>query len=147
MTVEFNKITRQDVDLFLNYSNLFSSFWSNNDILMDCDVTDQDIENEPDLYCEFFDFGAIKRNTDIIVPANLSFNIVKGIYHDPQSFFEIKRKNIELSITNLNDLSISAELSNLGEKVYKISVDRNINMLEAMDQLEYYASILNHTLE
>ena len=52
-----------------------------------------------------------------------------------------------MSITNLNDLSISAELSNLGEKVYKISVDRNINMLEAMDQLEYYASILNHTLE
>ena len=40
MTVEFNKITGDEVELFSIYPELFNNFWSNNDLVMEYDISE-----------------------------------------------------------------------------------------------------------
>lgn len=145
MTIEFNRITGDEVELFVTYPNLFSGFWSNTDLLMECDVNDSDLAKYKDYYKDLFDFGVTRKQNNLVVPANLPFTIVKT--KSPQAYFEIRRGYTNLEITELSELSFIADLTTLGEKVYKISKEQHITMLEAIEQLEYYANILNCNIQ
>ena len=144
-TINFNKITGDEVELFLGYPELFENFWSELDLLMDTDVTDSELQSNKEYYEDLLKFGAIRRNIDLIVPANMPFKIVKT--HAHYAFFNIMRNGAELEIAELSELSLSAELTPLGEKVRTIAMEQHITMLEAIEQLQYYAKILNVSIE
>jgi len=134
MTVEFNKITGDEVELFSIYPELFNNFWSNNDLVMEYDVSDKDLIDNKDYYDYLIKFGSIIKENDLIFPANLPFNIYKT--SSPHyAFFDIKRNEICIEVTDLSELSLSAELTSLGEKCFKQSKDQNISMLEAIEQM------------
>ena len=148
MTINFNNISIDEVNLFVKYPELFTDFRFNSNTPLDIDLS---VES-PDAMDNFLEFGAVKNDKssspnkdNVIIPANLPFTITKP--KNPHAYFNIRRGNNEIEIVDIDNLDLTAELSTLGEKCYKVAKDLSVTMLDAVEQLYYYANVLNVTLK